>query len=48
MGLKSLWEFFVGGWGGGRLDLWLILLNMGYYTLFEKSCVLEIKQNSSG
>ena len=49
MGLKSLWEFFCGGLGGvGRVDLWLILLNMGYYTLFEKSCVLEIKQNSSG
>ena len=43
MGLKSLWEFFVqggGAWGGG---MWLILLNMGYYTLYEKLCILEIE-----
>ena len=44
MGLKSLWEFFVfvgvdGGRGG--VDLWVILLNMGYNTLYEKSCILE-------
>ena len=44
MGLKSLWEFLCGGLGG-RVGLWLILLNMGYYILFEKSCILEIKQN---
>ena len=41
MGLdKSLWEFF-GGWGG--VELWLILLNMGYYTLFGESYILEIQ-----
>ena len=28
---------------GGGVGLWLILLNMGYYTLYEKSCVLEIE-----
>ena len=51
MNLKSPWEFFLGGGGGGgggggRRDgvgLWLILLNMGYYTLYEKSCFLEIE-----
>ena len=37
---KSLWEFF-GGWGG--VELWLILLNMGYYTLCEESYILEIQ-----
>ena len=45
MGLKSPWEFFlwrVGGWCDG-VGLWLILLNMGYYTLYEKSCILEIE-----
>ena len=40
IGLKSLWEFFCGGWGDG-VGLWLILLNMGYYTLYKKSCILE-------
>ena len=39
MALKSQWEFF---WGVG-VGLWLILLNMGYYTLYEKSCILEIE-----
>ena len=39
MGLKSPREFFV----GGRVGLWLILLNTGYYTLYEKSCILEIE-----
>ena len=44
MGLKSPWEFFVGGGGGvGEVGLWLILLNTGYYTLYEKSCILEIE-----
>ena len=42
MGLKSPWEFFCGGCGDGAA-LWLILLNMGYYTLYEKSCILEIE-----
>ena len=32
----------MGGGGGGGVDLWLILFNMGYYTLYEKSCILEI------
>ena len=37
---KSLWEFFGGvGWGGTVL----ILLNMGYYTLYEESYILEIQ-----
>ena len=27
--------------GGGGVGLSLILLNMGYYTLYEKSCILE-------
>ena len=39
MGLKSPWEFFlwgVEGWCDG-VGLWLILLNMGYSTLYEKS-----------
>ena len=45
MGLKSPWEFFCGG--GGGVGLWLILLNMGYYTLYEKSCVLEIENQKS-
>ena len=39
MGLKSLWEFFV----GVGVGLWLILLNMGYYTLSGKSYILEIE-----
>ena len=39
MGLKSPWEFFV--WGG--VGLLVILLNTGYYTLYEKSCLLEIE-----
>ena len=39
MGLKSLWELFV----GGGVGLWLILLNTGYYTLYEKSCILELE-----
>ena len=42
MGLdKSLWEFFLGGvgWGGTVV----ILLNMGYYTLYDKSYILEIQ-----
>ena len=32
-----------GGGGKSRVGLWLILLNMGYYTLYEKSCILQIK-----
>ena len=28
---------------GGGVGLWLTLLNMGYYTLNEKSCILEIE-----
>ena len=47
MGLKSLWEFFVGCGGWGWIGLWLILLNMGYYTLYEKSCILEIENSKS-
>ena len=39
MGLKSPWEFFC----GGEVGLWLILLNTGYYTLYEKSCILEVE-----
>ena len=42
MCLKSPWEFSGGGWGE-RPGLWLILLNMGYYKLYEKSCILEIE-----
>ena len=42
MGLKLLWEFFWGG-GGGGVGLWLILLSMGYYTIYEKSCIQEIE-----
>ena len=42
MVLKSPWEFFMGG-GGDGVGLWLILLNMGYYTLYEISCILEIE-----
>ena len=41
MGRKSPWEFCCGG--GGGVGLWLILLYMGYYTLYEKSCILEIE-----
>ena len=43
MGLKSLWEFFFCGGVGGGVGLWLTLLNKGYYTLYEKSCILEIE-----
>ena len=47
MGLdKSLWEFFWGGWGGvgwGGVELWLTLLNIGYYTRYEESYILEIQ-----
>ena len=47
MGLKSPGEFCLrGGGGGGKgvgVVLWLILLNMGYYTLYEKSWILEIE-----
>ena len=46
MGLKSPGEFFLRGAGGGKglgVVLWLILLNMGYYTLYEKSWILEIE-----
>ena len=45
MSLKSPWEFFLEGGGGlgGGVGLWLILLNMGYYTLYEKTCILEIE-----
>jgi len=44
MGLESLWDFFFVGWGeiGWNL-LCLILLNMAHYTLYEKSCILEIQ-----
>ena len=46
MGLKSPGEFFLRGGGEGKgvgVVLWLILLNMGYYTLYEKSWILEIE-----
>ena len=44
MGLKSPGEFFLQGGGEGvGVVLWLILLNMGYYTLYEKSWILEIE-----
>ena len=44
MGLKSPGEFFCGGGGEGvGVVLWLILLNMGYYRLYEKSWILEIE-----
>ena len=36
MGLYSPWEFFCGGWGGS-------VANTGYYTLYEKSCILEME-----
>ena len=32
---KSLWEFWGGGGVGGGVELWLILLNMGYYTFWK-------------
>ena len=41
MGLKSPWEFFF--FVGVGVGPWLILLNMGYYILYEKSCILEIE-----
>ena len=41
MGLNSLWEFFCGEGSGVRM--WLIVLNTGYYTLYEESCILEIE-----
>ena len=41
MGLdKSPWRFLE-GWGG--VELQLILLNMGYYTFYEESYILEIQ-----
>ena len=44
MVLSHFVSFFGGGGGGGGWgDLWLILLNMGYYTIYEKSCILEIE-----
>ena len=43
MGLKSPGEFFWQGGEGVGVVLWLILLNMGYYTLYEKSWILEIE-----
>ena len=44
MGLKSPGVFFLRGGGEGvGVVLWLILLNMGYYTLYEKSWILEIE-----
>ena len=41
MGQVTVGVFFVGG--GGGVGLWLILLNMCYCTLYEKSCILEIE-----
>ena len=38
---KSLWEFFF--WGGGWGGTVVILLNMGYYALYEESYILEIQ-----
>ena len=38
--------FFWGG-GGGGVELWLILLNMGYYTLYEESYILEIQKSNN-
>ena len=43
MVLSHFESFFGGGGGGGLGNLWLILLNMGYYTIYEKSCILEIE-----
>ena len=43
MGLKSPGEFFLQGGEGVGVVLWLILLNMSYYTLYEKSWILEIE-----
>ena len=40
--LSHCWSFFVGGWED-VVGLWVILLNMGYYTPYEKSCILEIE-----
>ena len=39
MGHKSVWIFFL--WRG--VELWLLLINMGYCTLYEESCILEIQ-----
>ena len=35
------------GGGGGGVELWLILLNMGYYTLYEESYILEIQKSNN-
>ena len=40
------WELFFRG-GGGGVELWLILLNMGYYTLYEESYILEIQKSNN-
>ena len=48
MGLKSPWELFYVGWGG--VGLWLINIiehGVQYYTLYEKSCILEIENYKS-
>ena len=29
------------------VELWLILLNMGYYTLYEESYILEIQKSNN-
>ena len=39
MGFKSPWAFFCGGWGGSVANI----MNTGYYTLYEKSYILEIE-----
>ena len=36
-------SFLWGGGGNGSVGLWLILLNTGCCTIYEKSCILEIE-----
>ena len=37
----------MGAFFGGGVELWLILLNMGYYTLYEESYILEIQKSNN-
>ena len=39
----SVGVLFCGERERGGVGLWLILLNPGYYSLYEKSCILEIE-----
>ena len=42
---RNLWALIslCGSFFGGGVELWLMLLNMGYYTLYEESYILEIQ-----